>query len=313
MNFTAPKYFKANDIISFLTEVERAFSLKGKMEPNVMFDLSKVKQTNILGILLMYKFIDFTYNNNCFQKPYVNVNPYIEKQWLKYGFTELIHLYISNKNVLDKGYKKLDVKMEDNFIIAPQPLLRNDSYSNEVLVSKFLPKIKEYYSFNERVVSMIFQCLSEILLNFWEHAVDDTKSILVADGNNQNLEIACADTGNGIISTLGKSIQHENIAKEDLIYRSVQKGITSKNMSDHMGYGLWILNQITHLTKGRLHLYSQGAYFQNEYGKEKKGNCGYWQGTIIYLSLPLTNPKTLSDIVVFKNSDDFSNLKINWK
>ncbi len=313
MNFVAPKYFQANDIISFLSEVEQAFSLKDQMQPKVLFDLSKIKQVNILGILLIYKFIDYTYNNHCFHKPEVKVNDYIEKQWTKYGFRDLIELYVSNKDVLDKGYKKLNVQIHNNFIIAPQPLLRNDNYSNEVLKSSFLPKIKEYYSFDERVVTMIFQCLSEVLLNFWEHAVEDTKSILVADGNKQMIEIACADTGNGIITTLGQANSSENYTKEDLIYNSVQKGITSKSMTDHMGYGLWILNQITHLTKGRLHLYSQGAYFQNEFGKEKIGTCGYWQGTIIYLSLPLKNPKTLSDIGVFKTDHELKNLKINWK
>lgn len=312
MNFNAPKYFQANDIISFLSEVEKAFSLKDKMHPKVLFDLSKIKQVNILGILLIYKFIDFTYNNNCFHKPEVKVNDYIEKQWIKYGFRELIDLYISNKDVLEKGYKKLNVQIHNNFIIAPQPLLRNDNYSNEVLKNSFLPKIRDYYSFDEKVVTMIFQCLSEVLLNFWEHAVEDTKSILVADGNKHAIEIACADTGNGILSTLGQSIHSENISKENLIYKSVQKGVTSKKMTDHMGYGLWILNQIVHLTKGRLHLYSQGAYFQNEFGKEGKGSCGYWQGTIIYLSLPLKNPKTLSDIDVFRTNDEFNNLKINW-
>lgn len=313
MNFTPPKYFKANDILTFLTDVEKAFSLKDKMTPDVVFDLSKVDSTNILGVLLMYKFIDFTYNNNCFHKPEVITNDYVNKLWRKYGFWDLISLYISNKNVLDKGYKRLNIKVEDNFIIAPQPLLRNDNYSNEVLVTKFLPQIKKYYSYNERAVSMIFQCLSEVLLNFWEHAIEDTKSILVAEGNKSIIEIACADTGNGIISTLGQSAQSENIAKEKVILRAVQKGVTSKQMTDHMGYGLWILNQITHLTKGRLHLYSQGAFFQNDFGKEKNGTCGYWQGTIVYLSLPLSNPKTLTDIEVFNKNKDLNELKINWK
>jgi len=313
MIFTAPKNFKANDVITFLTEVEKAFELKDVMQPNVVFDLSKVQSTNILGILLMYKFIDYTYNNNCFHKLNISTNEYINKLWTKYGFWDLINLYVSNKNVLDKGYKRLNIQVEDNFIIAPQPLLRNDNYSNEVLVTKFLPKIKEYYSFNDRVVSMIFQCLSEVLLNFWEHAVEDTKSILVADGNKNSIEIACADTGNGIISTLGQSFHSENISIEQIIKKSVQKGVTSKKMTDHMGYGLWILNEIARLTNGRLHLYSQGAYFRNDFGKEKSGNCGYWQGTIIYLSLPLINPKTLSDIEVFNSNKVMNELKINWK
>lgn len=313
MIFKAPKSFKANNILPFLAEVEIAFSLKEKMEPNVKFDLTKVKQANILGILLMYKFIDYTYNHNCFRHPEIEVNDYIELTWHKYGFWDLINLYVSNKDETVKGYKKLNVKIEDNFIIAPQPLLRNDNYSNEVLKEKFLPKIQDYYSSSEGVVSMIFQCLSEVLLNFWQHAVQDTKSILVADGNKSNIEIACADTGDGIISTLGQSLSSTSISKTEIIAKSVEKGVTSKKMTDHMGYGLWILNEITNLTSGRLHLYSQGAYYQNNFGKVQKGTCGYWQGTIVYLSLPLNNPKTLSDIEVFKDLGKSDSLKINWK
>ena len=37
-----------------------------------------------------------------------------------------------------------------------------------------------------------------------------------------------------------------------------------------MGYGLWILNEIVTATKGRLHLYSEGAYVFNDFGKIKK-------------------------------------------
>lgn len=313
MIFKAPKTFKANDILTFLSEVEKAFALKDKMQPDVIFDLTKVKQANILGILLMYKFIDYTYNNNCFRKPEIAVNEYVELIWHKYGFWDLINLYVSNKDETYKGYKNLKVKIEANFIIAPQPLLRNDNYSNEVLKNKFLPKIQDYYSHDKRVVSMIFQCLSEVLLNFWQHAVADTKSILIADGNKSNIEIACADTGNGIISTLGQSFSTTSMSKTEIISKSVEKGVTSKKMTDHMGYGLWILNEITSLTGGRLHLYSQGAHYQNNYGTVQKGTCGYWQGTIVYISLPLKNPKTLSDIGVFKNISKSETLMINWK
>ncbi len=79
-----------------------------------------------------------------------------------------------------------------------------------------------------------------------------------------------------------------------------------------MGYGLWILNEIVTATKGRLHLYSEGAYVFNDFGKIKKGPCSFWQGTIIYISLPLVNPQSLSDIkgVEF---DKLKNIKIKFE
>lgn len=312
MDFDFPKILRPNNISILLNSLEKAFKLEQKGEPNVKIKLGTVKKTSLLGVLLNYKFIEYTYKHNCFHKPEMFVNSYVEQQWERYGFTKLIHSFISNKDQSEKNYKNLKVKVDDRFIIAPQALLRSKDYSDRFLKTDFLPQIENYYKEKEKVVSMIFLCLSEILLNFWEHAIDDTNSILVAEGNKNNIEIACADTGNGIISTLSKTFENEIINKEGILKKSVEKNVTSKKMTNHMGYGLWILNQIVSETKGRLHIYSEGAGFKNDFGKELTEKCGYWKGTIIYLSLPLKNPITLCDI---EKHDDkkFNDIKINWK
>ncbi len=310
--FEFPKILKPNSIYELLNSLEHAFSMEEKLVPDVIINLQKVKKTSLLGILLNYKFIEYTYKNNCFRKPNLYVNPYIEKEWERYGFTKLIHSFVSNKDLTERNYKNLRVKVDERFIIAPQALLRSKNYSDKFLKSEFLPKIEEYYKENDKVVSMIFLCLSEILLNFWEHAVDDTNSILVAEGNENHIEIACADTGNGIITTLNKIYENSSLDRPNTLKKSVEKFITSKKMTNHMGYGLWILNQITKKTKGRLHIYSEGAFYKNDFGKEFAEKCGYWKGTIIYLSLPLKNPITLSDIEKHDNKK-FNAIKINWK
>jgi len=94
---------------------------------------------------------------------------------------------------------------------------------------------------------------------------------------------------------------------EFILKKSVEKGNTSKDRTNHMGYGLWVLDEITSRTNGRMHIYSQGAFYFNEGGKKKAGKCGYWQGTIIYLALSLHHPKTWEDIVESNNE-----LKIQW-
>lgn len=38
-------------------------------------------------------------------------------------------------------------------------------------------------------------------------------------------------------------------------------------MTNHMGYGLWILDEIVTATQGKLHIYSEGAYIFNNHGK----------------------------------------------
>lgn len=187
------------------------------------------------------------------------------------GFTSSIH---QRKKA---NYKKLDFKIKGEFFIAPVALLRKDKFSKEKIKDDFLPKIEEYYKNipeernidKTKVSSMILQCFSEILLNFWEHAVEDTKSIIVANGNSDYAEIICADTGNGIISTL-KPVLNKLYSKDDILAKAMEKFVTSKKDTDHMGCGLWILNQITNLSKGRLYIFSEGAYYLNNFGKFTK-------------------------------------------
>ncbi len=90
MIISVPKILKANDVVSFLNEVEIIFSMKNRMQPDVVLDLSKIKQTSVLGVLLIYKLIDFTYMHFCFKKPELKSNKYIEEIWIKYGFMTLI-------------------------------------------------------------------------------------------------------------------------------------------------------------------------------------------------------------------------------
>jgi hypothetical protein len=307
MNFTAPKHFNINYVKEFLKEFEPTLKWKGKMVPDVLIDLSRVEQISIIGLLITYKFIDYTYNNFCFKKPNLTVSDYIQEAWDKYEFRELISAYIANRDQTEKAYKKLKIKVDDQFIIAPQALLRESDFSQTYLKNEFLPKIREYYSFNDKAVNLIFICLSEILLNFWEHAIDDTKTIILADGNRQKIEIACADTGIGIISNLSPTLPNIR-KKEEILARAFEKGITSKIGTAHMGYGLWMVNELAKLNKSKLHLYSEGFFYKNDYGKVKVGKCGYWPGTIIYINLNLQNPKTISDLPAFNQFDYELNL-----
>jgi hypothetical protein len=308
MKIHAPKYLTKNTIPEFLKKVEKTFYWKDRLVPNIDIDLSAIQEADILGLLIIFKYIDYTHTYFCFKKPKLSVGQYIEETWSKYEFDPLIAAYISNKEVTDKPFKEFKIKLEDKFIIAPQALLRDSNYTNEYLQNEFIPKLSKYYDDEKKVTDLIFSCFSEVLLNFWEHAVQDTKSIIIADGNRSKIEIACADTGVGIVSSLGNYFGMK-YKKSDLLGKSVQRGITSKPNSNHMGFGLWLVNELVKLNNGRLHLYSQGYYYCNDFGKIRSGSCSYWPGTIIYLNLNLSKPKTLSDLLP---SDFPSELKINF-
>lgn len=307
--FIIQRQLNHNSILAFLNTIEEVFGMKNRRMPGVVFDLSFMNETNILGLLLIYKIVEFSFENNCFYRPLLVPNDYITQELKKFGFWNLLDAYLTNKSA---DYKNLSFTDEGNFFMAPLALLRDESYSEKVIKERFLPNIENYYVNNPKAVLMILSCMSEVILNFWEHAVKDTKSIFVASGNRNKVEIACADTGDGIISTLSKSLTEQNLSKEQLLIKALEKGVTSKKMTNHMGYGLWILNEIVSLAGGRLHIYSEGAYIFNNYGKIKKGICSYWKGTVIYLSLPISSPKTLADIESLLMDKQLNDLKINF-
>lgn len=316
-NFDSPKTIikipdivNASNVISFLRNVAVIFANENKKSENFAMDLSGVKKINVLGVLLIYKIIEFSVEKNCFHLPYIIYESFMEEKLDEYEFVPLINAYIQHQDSSPK-MKDLKVQITDKFILAPQPLLRNSNFTNKFLKTNFLPKINEYYAGKPKVISMISTCFSEILLNFWEHAVDDTKSIMIADGNQSYMEIACADTGNGILSTLRNNPKYSQLSNEQLINLSTNKNVTSKENTNHMGYGLWIIDQIVTSTKGRFHLYSEGSAYINDYGKIKTVKTGFWKGTIVYLALPLENAKSLNDIEIFKNKFTH-NIKIDF-
>lgn len=211
-----PRICTIGEIFKFLKAVEEIFSLENKFEPDVVFNMLEIEDIDLTGLLLNYKIIEFAVEHNCICKSKLSANDLVEDKLMEYYFWDLLQAYIKEKKA---NYKKLDFKIKGEFFIAPVALLRKDKFSKEKIKDDFLPKIEEYYKNipeernidKTKVSSMILQCFSEILLNFWEHAVEDTKSIIVANGNSDYAEIICADTGNGIISTLKPVLKRSSI------------------------------------------------------------------------------------------------------
>lgn len=97
-------------------------------------------------------------------------------------------------------------KETDGVFLAPMTLKRSGINRRK---NEDIKKIQKYYSYNSNIAYAILTCIGEISNNFQEHAVLDTQSIIVAKGNRNHFEIACADTGDGIISTLGPSLKEK--------------------------------------------------------------------------------------------------------
>ena len=308
-----PRLFRSSKAIDFLKNYEFAFTSKNKLVPDVVIDFSEVEEISLLNVLIFVKFAEFSSENMCFISPKYIAGDVMSKAFYRFGFIDLVKTYLEKIDE-DQAYQSLRIKQENGFLIAPQGLLRKGDLSKHSLQQHFLPSVQSYYKDNSKDMFLIITCLSEIALNFWEHATHDKRSILVAYGNKSKIEIACADTGQGIITTLSNIVDTKKYnSGHAILCQAMGKGVTSKKNTDHMGYGLWLISAIAIATKATLYIYSEGAYYHIDRGKIKSGTCAYWKGTIFYLSLPLQTGLSLVDIVDTTSPEDDEQPTINWQ
>lgn len=289
--FRTPEKLTQQYLHYFVADTTRLFQMKGKEVSGVLFDTKQTKEVNILGVLLIYKFFEYSILEKCFKSPKCTLNECanLQKTLSKYGFKDMVDQFLKDK--IPEDYSMVFNQGKDGVFIAPMTL--NRGQSKETTEARYSSKIRDYYSYDETIVFIILQCLGEIASNFVEHAVDDTKSILVASGNKQYFEIACADTGNGIVSTLGPVVGGKNLQKFEIVEKALSKGVTSKRNSGHMGYGLWLVDEFTAATKGDLCVCSEGGIVYRHGHHIKRRDCGHWKGTIVYVKIPLNNMDSL--------------------
>lgn len=315
MIYTIPKHFNHNTIDDFLLKFGLIFSKINKYEPNVIVQCRNYHKISVIGIMLLYKWMDFAYKKNCFANPHVYFfeEKNIFSDLHRYGFGDLMEGVINNIPIKEEQqlYESLKIRQENNLIIAPQPMIRGNSLTKDNLYKIYAPQIIGFYN-DYNISEMILTCVSEILFNFWKHALDDPQSILVAEGSRSKIEIGCVDTGNGIISTLKEGMaKFRDLPSKQILQKAIQRNVTSKPKTSHMGSGLWVLDEIATITGGIFHLYSEGVSYKNQNGKKIFDNCGYWKGTIVYLNIPLQKPVAMDDILKEEEKNVLNNIKLN--
>ena len=296
--YRTPKNFSISSAKEFLEEVEPIFSLANAKVEGVKLDTSHTEKADILGQLLLYKFIEYTIHQGCFKLPITNLNKnYKLKDRLdQTGFLPFYNEFMNKKNNqlnndLPNDYN-LDWKESDTFYIAPIVLSKNkDAYLEKEEI--IYQKIRSYYNADSTLVGTIMSCISEVGSNFMEHAEETTNSVMVASGNKDYFELACADTGIGTITTL-RSVIHDRIQIYDILAKELEKGVTSKPGSNHSGSGLWLIGQYVSFAKGVLYLFSEGAYCRLKDNAIKRGQCGRWKGTIVYIRLSLRDKEIIA-------------------
>lgn len=309
--YKTPENFSVLNVKYFIANISNIFNLENVQQKDVLFDVSPTKKIDLLGQLLIYKFLDFSRIKKCFSNPETNLKnvKYVSDEMKKMGFKKLVDENFKIKTT-DEDIPQYSEK--DGFFIAPIVLER----SRENVIDKSVEKkINEYYK-KSTVSSGILQCIGEIASNFQEHAVSDTRSVLVARGNKSQIEIACADNGDGIIASLLPVLKNNfHSHRYDVLREAIKENVTSKASAGHMGCGLWIVNEYVSASKGYMTIFSQDAYLINKKGTIKCGQSPFWKGTIIYISMPLSHDDFFSKVMKEKETtiqNRYNNIELNF-
>ena len=297
--YRTPKNLSVCSAKEFLKEAEPIFSLANAKVTGVQLDTSETEKADILGQLLLYKFIEYTIHRGCFSMPKTNLqnNVDLKSRLDQTGFLPFFNEFMNKKNNqlkndIPNDYN-LNWKEADTFYIAPIVLSKNGGGGYAEKEETIYQKIRDYYEEDSTIVGTITSCISEVGSNFMEHAEESTNSVMVASGNKEYFELACADTGVGTITSLCSVIKGR-IQVYDVLSKALEKGVTSKPGTNHSGSGLWLIGQYVLFSKGELFLFSEGAYCHQKSNQIKKGQCGKWKGTIIYMRLSLKNKEAIA-------------------
>lgn len=290
--FQTPEKMTSVNVDLFIQMASPIFEYQDQLLPNVRFDTSTTKKLDSIGALLIYKFFEFTVHKNCFASPKSTIKGYVKDELERRLIKSLVDTFI---NYEKPQYNKLKFISTDNLFISPI-LLKKDSQIDEI--AKAGKDICNYYKEDENVRFLILTCMGEIALNFKAHAEVDTESILSVAGTNIDFEIACVDTGVGIVSSLSASFQKRGIScpKSRVLERALERGISSKDThTGHMGYGLWLLKELVLASKGEMRIYSEGYCVICHRGRIKFKQSNYWKGTIAFIKLPVTKSFVLKN------------------
>lgn len=299
---TIGKSILINNLSDFIGKMNFIYQKESTNTPNFMLSLWQSKETDLVGAVVLYKLLEYSVVHQCFNHPEIFISDSIKANLKNYRFQDLILELINGKDIRDE-FNRLKIEIQNDFFIAPIALQKG-LYKPD-LNNEYYPKIAKYYQ-NEEKSLMIFQFLTELYSNFDSHAEDNSKSIMVAHGDKNQIEIVCVDSGKGIVTTMQKIYPKRN--NLNLLQCAVKKFVTSSAETNHMGYGLWYIDEVIRITNGRLDIRSEDAYYKRMGRKTWISRAPKWKGTIVSVKLPLSHPILISqletekiDLVNFKN------------
>lgn len=289
-----PKRLTRNYISELIEKTNFIYTLEGANRSGVRFIIKDKLEMDLLGVLVVYKILEYSYKQGCFKDPTLEcISKSIQKEFengiKRYGFGALISECFKDS---EEAYRNLKTETIDGFLVAPMAL-SNNAQEAEKLVNATIKEIKKYFEKENKqdaldACIMISEVLSELFGNFYAHANDKTNSVIVVRGNKHNIQITCADSGLGITETLRDVDTYKTKGEGYILEHALRKGVTSKPGTNHMGHGLWLINEIVNKNGGTLFIYTQSVSYSNKHAKSI--NVPRWKGTIIDVVLNIDNP-----------------------
>ena len=269
---TLKKRVTVHNLNTLLGQISFVFIQRVKSMPDFYLLLENVEDIDLSGVLLIYKFVEYSVGHGCFFKPRISLSVKAQSQIKYFGFHELIS-------------------------IAPFAMEKINIQKDTDINTIYYPKFSDYYHEEKRCL-MIFQIFIELYNNFISHAEDVGKSIMVAHGNSNKIEIACVDSGIGIVSSLKD--KYPNRPSEFILNQALKKDVSSKSDNYHMGYGLWFIDEIAYRLGGRIDIFTNDVMYTRigKYSKVIKSSI--WQGTFVHITLPLNQSLLFDDLIVNK-------------
>lgn len=277
--------YNENNISSLILKLNFVFKQKNKELNGYDFQI-KINYNDFTSItsLIIYKVLAYSLDNKCLNNPSANIDE-ITSLFAKFHLHDLIKAYYDQKDI-NRIFANIKPLQKNDFFVAPHPINRDVIKSKDDLTNKYYDTIYNYYKDkNFEIIEYVKTCLVEISSNFLYHAENDDKSILMAEGNKNKVEIISVDTSDGIISTMKEKYNKSDI---NLLRLAFERKISSKIENGHCGTGLWLINEIVNNLKGKLIIHSEGYVYRNIQGKISIFASSYWKGTIVYVKIPIT-------------------------
>ena len=127
--YKTPENFCVHNAKFFLENIKDVFGLDNSKTSDVFFNVIQTNKIDLLGLLLIYKFLNYTVKKQCFANPKTDLknNKTISYELRKIGFQKLVDENFMIKNPDDT---KTEFSETDGFFIAPIVLERNASSSD---------------------------------------------------------------------------------------------------------------------------------------------------------------------------------------